>query len=785
MPNNHFVHRIPEAHTPATIIAVRTSRGKTHSKGDELIEYEYKETVKGFVDDDTTSEQARRAEIRAAKDGQVEAINVSKGQIIQDEATVLMEYKGCDHETRYTDICAECGKTGLPPEAQVNMTHDATSLSVSRSEAARLEKATVQRLVAEGKLSLIVDLDQTLIHATVGTAIDEWINSQGEMPKDIKMFPLPDSPTPYYIKLRPHLEIFLKEVSRAYELHIYTMGTRNYAAAVANVIDPEGRYFSQRILSRDENSHMTQKSIQRLFPCDDSMVVVIDDRADVWRNSPNLVKVHPYEYFIGTGDINAAHLPKQGTPVKSDSAPSAESAKESIDSLETSKAVPQSTDKSSPDANTSAETKPVVPPNTDIANKAQKPKAPVLDDNDDELKRVSNILMDIHEQFFDVMENHNAGYTKEAPDVKKIITNMKRRVLQGVHLVFSSVIPLGQDPQRADIWRHAQHFGAACSHDIRSSVTHVVAAKPGTAKVNKARQNKKIHIVRPEWLYDSIAKFQKQDESKYLLLGDAGKSTSTATTPQSQAEGGEDTGLDDDSIDDEDQGGISEGMDENHNPLSIDKAVINEHLKAMNWGDLEKEIEDEVGDDLDESEFDSDTSNAQSDASTDGGKSPLVKLKRTRIPRKSGLGTSVTYGDGTNSSSSSDDEGNNHISARDELMLDGLKKVAEGRESEESDGEIDYENGSDSDGDDGNDSQDNGSDIGQPARPKKRRRLSYESKTRGDNDDENGAIHQGGAEADDEGNMDYSRQQPEDEDEDDDVFLSNLENDLEAQLNED
>lgn len=39
------------------------------------------------------------------------------------------------------------------------------------------------RLLNEGKLSLIVDLDQTLIHATVGPAIDEWINSQGGMPQ--------------------------------------------------------------------------------------------------------------------------------------------------------------------------------------------------------------------------------------------------------------------------------------------------------------------------------------------------------------------------------------------------------------------------------------------------------------------------------------------------------------------------------------------------------------------------------------------------------------------------
>lgn len=41
----------------------------------------------------------------------------------------------------------------------------------------------MERLLSEGKLSLIVDLDQTLIHATVGAAIDEWVNSQSEMPK--------------------------------------------------------------------------------------------------------------------------------------------------------------------------------------------------------------------------------------------------------------------------------------------------------------------------------------------------------------------------------------------------------------------------------------------------------------------------------------------------------------------------------------------------------------------------------------------------------------------------
>ena len=78
-------------------------------------------------------------------------------------------------------------------------------------------------------------------------------------------------------------------------MHVYTMGTRAYAEEVCAAIDPEGAIFGGRLLSRDESGSLTQKSLQRLFPCDTSMVVIIDDRADVWEWSTNLVKVVPCE----------------------------------------------------------------------------------------------------------------------------------------------------------------------------------------------------------------------------------------------------------------------------------------------------------------------------------------------------------------------------------------------------------------------------------------------------------------------------------------------------------
>lgn len=38
-----------------------------------------------------------------------------------------------------------------------------------------------------------------------------------------------------------------------YEMHVYTMGTRAYAEEVCASIDPDGKIFGGRLLSRDES----------------------------------------------------------------------------------------------------------------------------------------------------------------------------------------------------------------------------------------------------------------------------------------------------------------------------------------------------------------------------------------------------------------------------------------------------------------------------------------------------------------------------------------------------
>ena len=68
------------------------------------------------------------------------------------------------------------------------------------------------------------------------------------------------------------------------------MGSRSYAHAVVKLFDPDGRLFNDRILSRDDNEILeNRKKLERIFPTDDRMVLVIDDRCDVWPDCRNLI----------------------------------------------------------------------------------------------------------------------------------------------------------------------------------------------------------------------------------------------------------------------------------------------------------------------------------------------------------------------------------------------------------------------------------------------------------------------------------------------------------------
>ena len=99
----------------------------------------------------------------------------------------------------------------------------------------------------------------------------------------------------FYTRIRPHASAFLERISRFYELHIVTFGSKPYAQKIARCLDPDDKYFEQRIISRTELRSKVHKSrtIDTLFPAgDDELLVMIDDRSDVWEYSSALIKVY-------------------------------------------------------------------------------------------------------------------------------------------------------------------------------------------------------------------------------------------------------------------------------------------------------------------------------------------------------------------------------------------------------------------------------------------------------------------------------------------------------------
>ena len=337
-------------HYPITIERIYKTAGDLVERKDTVLEYSY--VWHRIVGDDTRQIEERQRVVTSVTwacpvDGDILEIFLREGQVVNADTRCLLVNELCNHEVQFNGMCGMCGKdmTTLTwanderdaDRATVCMSHDHTSLTVSRAVAQRYATEQQTRLLGQRRLSLVVDLDQTIIHACIDPTVGEWQrdpeNPNYDAVRDVKSFQLNDDGCPrgfatgcwYYIKLRPGLREFLDEISDMYELHVYTMGTRAYAQNIAKLVDPDQKLFGNRLISRDENGSLTAKNLERLFPTSTGMVAIIDDRADVWpRDRDNLVKVVPYDFFKGIGDINSSFLPKRQdiAPVPSPEPPS-------------------------------------------------------------------------------------------------------------------------------------------------------------------------------------------------------------------------------------------------------------------------------------------------------------------------------------------------------------------------------------------------------------------------------------------------------------------------------
>ena len=265
----------------------------------------------------------------------------------------LCKIKPCPHDESFNGICTTCGEMvggdeDAPPRGSAGQggneggTHGeerksfgffggvaCTALRRSEKGVKKQQQQRVQEMVAARKLALVLDLDHTLLHTT-------WPPSESQkqavmrvesVSKDVRQLRVKDMV--YFTKLRPHVRDFLEKLSHLYELYIYTAGDRDYAEAIAEVLDEHKKYFPGRIISRDDYGDVAKekKGLDKVFPLAQhwTMVLILDDNNETWdvpqsdgRNSiNNLIHCHKYSFW-------PRHLGETHNPVVLGGHPSAD-----------------------------------------------------------------------------------------------------------------------------------------------------------------------------------------------------------------------------------------------------------------------------------------------------------------------------------------------------------------------------------------------------------------------------------------------------------------------------
>ncbi|XP_018566284.2 RNA polymerase II subunit A C-terminal domain phosphatase [Anoplophora glabripennis] len=143
-----------------------------------------------------------------------------------------------------------------------------------------------------------------------------------------------------------------------------------------------------------------------------------------------------------------------------------------------------------------------------------------IDDPDDYLVYLEDILKMIHKEFYDQYDKMESG---EIPDLKKVIPLVRSNVLKGCKLVFSGLVPTHIKLEQSKAYQVARSIGAIVTQDLEDDTTHLVAVRPGTAKVNAGRRKKNLRIVTPDWLWSCAERWEHVDERIFPLSSKGSK----------------------------------------------------------------------------------------------------------------------------------------------------------------------------------------------------------------------------------------------------------------------
>ena len=460
------------------------------------------------VDDPTVSRQSSTAEEEEDEEGDVyiNGINVVTGELIENEQRERGRY---------------VARTAPNSRATKLAYGSYQGLELSKDEINRIKGEERAAMLSARKLVLVLDLDHTLlnsatVHEMTPTALRALevrhaeaaraAAEPGAAPDDEaaarRAIAAGSAETGLHVlehigmwtKLRPGLAAFLAAAAERYELYVYTMGARRYAWEMAALIDPLGTYGlmqKDRVIAKEDSTCSSIKSLDVVLGSEET-VVIVDDTLAVWQRYADQVLVpRRYHFFDSSARRDAA-----GAFASGDTAPKMP---------EATRAAPAAAEEGTAAA---AEEPPV-----------DRSAWPWHEAEDTQLEHLSRALAQIHDNFF-AAHDAGSGGGGDQPHARKAVAAVRRRILDGVTVLFTGVIPLHsrQPPEKHHAWRLAVDLGAKVVTAVGPSVTHVVAGRDGTDKVRWGRGAAGVRVVTFEWLARCGHEWRRVDERGHESL---------------------------------------------------------------------------------------------------------------------------------------------------------------------------------------------------------------------------------------------------------------------------
>ncbi|XP_011524563.1 RNA polymerase II subunit A C-terminal domain phosphatase isoform X4 [Homo sapiens] len=147
-------------------------------------------------------------------------------------------------------------------------------------------------------------------------------------------------------------------------------------------------------------------------------------------------------------------------------------------------------------------------------------------DEDDHLIYLEEILVRVHTDYYAKYDRYLNKEIEEAPDIRKIVPELKSKVLADVAIIFSGLHPTNFPIEKTREHYHATALGAkiltrlVLSPDAPDRATHLIAARAGTEKVLQAQECGHLHVVNPDWLWSCLERWDKVEEQLFPLRDD-------------------------------------------------------------------------------------------------------------------------------------------------------------------------------------------------------------------------------------------------------------------------